>query len=206
MPPLKARWLTALVAVALVLAVAGAGAGAGADDARPTVQLRAEATVQAPEVLLGQVSEIVAAGELREKLAGVSLGSGPVAGTQRVIDAGYIRLRLRRFGIDPAGVDLQGQQVTVSASAVAHGPLAPQVAPAGQGGAPDVAAPLVKRGQSVEVRVQCGGVIIFTTGRALMDAAAQELVKITLQDSNRTLTARVTGPAEAEYVIAGSGT
>lgn len=181
-----------------------AAVGAWAEEARPVVALRAEVTLRAPEVLLGQVSDIAAAGELREKLAAVSLGSGPVAGTQRVIDAGYIRLRLRRFGIDPAGVELQGERVTVTAPAAQRSPL-PQKAASGRTDGPrEAAMPLVKRGQLVEVRVQCGGVIIHATGRALMDAGDQEMVKISLEGSNRGITARVTGPAAAEYVIARS--
>lgn len=191
-----------MTAAALLLAMAGAWA----EEVRPVVALRAEVTLQTPEVLLGQVGEIVAAGELQAKLAAVSLGSGPVAGTQRVIDGGYIRLRLRRFGIDPAGVELQGERVTVTAPATAHIAL-PQKAASGRTDGPrEAALPLVKRGQLVEVRVQCGGVIIHATGRALMDGGDQELVKISLEGSNRGITARVTGPAAAEYVIVRSDT
>jgi hypothetical protein len=180
----------------LLLAVVGAWA----QEARPVVALRATATVHAPEVLLGQVCEITAAGALREKLATVSLGSGPVPGTQRIIEAGYVRLRLRRFGIDPAEVELRGTQVVVSA------PAAQRRAQADECAAPDAAVALVRRGQLVEVRVQCGAVTIHATGRALADASELELVKVSLEGSSRTITVRVTGPAEAECIIAGSDT
>lgn len=190
----RQRRLTAITATFLLLAVVGAWA----QEARPVVALRATATVQAPEVLLGQVAEIAAPGALREKLAAVSLGSGPVAGTQRIIEAGYIQLRLRRFGIDPAGVELHGTQVVVST------PGAERHAQPDERAALDAAVALVKRGQLVEVRVQCGGVTIHATGRALADATELELVKVSLEGTNRTITARVTGPAEAECIIARS--
>jgi hypothetical protein len=186
-----------------------------AEEARPVVVLRAEATVDAAEVLLGQIADVQATPELSARLAQVSLGSGPLAGGQRTIEAGYVKLRLRRFGIDPAGVDLQGERVTVSSAKAASERPAPQAGTPSPGTRTGASAavgsssanaqpPTIKRSQLVEVLVQCGGVVIHANGRAMADAATGEWVKVVLDGTNRSLVARVTGPGETTCLIARS--
>lgn len=179
------------------------------------VVLRAEATVDAPEVLLGQIADVQAPAELSAKLAQVSLGSGPVAGAQRTIEAGYVKLRLRRFGIDPASIDLRGERVTVASAKAGGEQVAPSsgvtalgarigTAPRAGLAVADAQPPLVKRNQLVEVLVQCGGVIIHANGRAMADATEGELIKVILEGNSRSLVARVTGPGETTCLIARS--
>ncbi|MEN6641511.1 MAG: flagella basal body P-ring formation protein FlgA [Armatimonadia bacterium] len=148
--------------------------------AMPVVALQPQATVDTTEVTLGQV-----ASGLTPELAAVNLGSAPVPGTTRHITADYICLRLRRCGIRPETLDLQGEGVTVCRKGAANATAT----------ARPVAAPradaLIRRNQLVEVEVQCGGVTIHTTGRAAADASEGDLIEINLATTNRKVTGRV---------------
>jgi len=148
--------------------------------AMPEVALQPQATVDTTEVTLGQVAP-----DLHPDLAAVNLGSAPVPGTTRYITADYIRLRLRRCGIRPETLDLQGEGVTVRRTG-ATGTQATERSTAGP-----QALPLIKRNQLVEVAVQCGGVTIHTTGRAAGDASEGDLIEINLATTNRKVTGRV---------------
>lgn len=151
----------------------------------PVVAIREAVTVDTAEVTLGQV-----AGDMTPELAAVSLGSAPVPGSVRHISADYIRLRLRRCGIRPESLDLQGEGVTVSRlSAVGEKPAAGTTG-ASKGNSATV---LIKRNQLVKVEVQCGGITIHTTGRTAGEAGEGDLVEVNLVNSNRKLTGRATG-------------
>lgn len=168
---------------------------------RPAIVLHAESSVTGTEVLLSQVAEIAAEPELAQRLAAVSLGSAPVASTCRTITAGYIKLRLRRFGLDPDQLEITGASVKV------HGPTAATQTPSSAAPkAPEapLELPLIRRGQMVEVEVHCGGVTIHTTGRAGSDAAAGELLSITLQKTGRNVTARAIAAGTAILIAPGS--
>ena len=170
---------------------------------QPVIALQAVVTVNTPEVSLGQAATIQAAPDMAAKLAAISLGSAPVAGSGRTIESGYVKLRLRRYGIDPATVNLQGQRVMVQGPAIAGTTPAGLARHGAASGSPDQPL-MVKRNQLVELQIQCGGVVVHTNGRAQSDAANGELVKIWLEDSCLSLIARVTGPAEATCAISRS--
>lgn len=186
------------------------GAACCAQAERPTIALRPGAVVDTAEVFLGQVADIEAPAELRERLSQVSLGTGPLPGTRRLIPVAYLKLRLRRHGIDPATVVLTGESVVVTCSrelpAVAPRPGSATVVNAAGPlpGGPSAPAPLVKRNQLVELQIQCGAIVIHTTGRANSDAAEGELVKLSLEGSTRGVIAKVTGPGQAVCIIARS--
>lgn len=184
----------------VALALAALADVAGAADVSALVSLRASAEVDTPEVLLAQVAEIEAAPDLARALAAVSLGSAPVTGSSRSIESGYVILRLRRYGINCSAVTVRGEGVTVTRPAT----VLPQVAPAANGSvaaAPDPEPPLIRRGQLVEVRVQCGGVAVTASGVASGDAGMGELVAVRLPNNARPLVARVTGPGRAVFLI-----
>lgn len=148
--------------------------------AMPVVALQPQVTVLTTEVTLGQVAP-----DLPAELAAVTLGSAPVPGTTRYITADYIRLRLRRCGIRPETLDLQGDGVTIC-----HTGTTGAQATEGSTAGPQPL-PLIKRNQLVEVAVQCGGVTIHTTGRAAGDASEGNLIEINLATTNRKVTGRV---------------
>lgn len=183
------------------LALTVALPGAGSPDTATTVTLRSSAEVDTPEVLLAQVAEIGAASDMARALAAVSLGSSPVPGGSRRIESGYVILRLRRHGINCRQVEVRGDGVTVARLETALPQATPTAADPGAARAQDPAPPLVRRGQLVEVRVQCGGVAVTATGTASGDAGLGELVAVRLPMNTRPLVARVTGPARAVFLI-----
>jgi hypothetical protein len=167
-----------------------------ADEPQPIVTLRPQAAVSTAEVLLGQVADIQAAPELVARLQAVSLSSSPLPDRTRSIDAGYIRLRLRRFGFDPAQVELRGAAVVVSRSGT------PKALPTEATADPTTAQPaLVRQGQLVDVEVRCGGVAVRTAAVACRDGAAGELIDLRLEKLNRKVPARVTGPGRVVLTI-----
>lgn len=187
------------LALALLIA-APAAAAVSADEPQAVVTLRAEASVATADVLLGQVADIQATSEMTARLHGVSLSSSPLPDRTRSIEAGYIKLRLRRFGVDPAQVDLRGETVVVHRSGM------PQIATA-QAAAEataDTASPqpaLIRQGQLIDVEVRCGGVIVRTTGVACRDGAAGELIDLRLEKLNRKLPGRITGAGRVLLTI-----
>lgn len=168
------------------------------------IVLRPEALVEpAAEVRLGQIADIQAPPERHARLAEVSLGSAPIPGTTRPISAGFIALRLRRFGFNPADIQLQGETVLVkSAVPVALAPKGSASSFAWQGAATPASlrcenAPepvLIRRGQYVELQVQCGAVTVIATGRAEREGRPNELIPVRLEKTGRTVLARVLGP------------
>jgi hypothetical protein len=169
-----------------------------AQDPQPIVTLRADAAVATTEVLLGQVADIQAGPEITARLQAISLSSSPLPDRTRAITAGYIRMRLRRFGFDPGQVDLRGETVVVRRTGT------PEVAV--EGARPEATSnqpALVRQGQLVDVEVRCGGVTVRTAGVACRDGAAGELIDLRLEKLNRTVPARVTGPGRATLMISG---
>lgn len=187
--------------VTVALALAALADVAGAADVSALVSLHASAEVDTPEVLLAQVAEIEAAPELARALAAVSLGSAPVTGSSRSIESGYVILRLRRYGINCSAVTVRGEGVTVTrpAAALAHEASSTPVPADPKALAPEP--PLIRRGQLVEVRVQCGGVAVTASGVASGDAGMGELVAVRLPNNARPLVARVTGRGRAVFLI-----
>lgn len=163
------------------------------------VTLRAEATVTTTEVSLGQVSDIVATPELAARLAGVSLSSAPLPDRTRSIEAAYITLRLRRFGLDPAQVEVRGATVTIHRTAAPLGAIkdAEEEARAVPASAPT----LVHQGQLIDVEVRCGGVTIRTAAVACRDGVLGDLIDLRVGQGYRKLQARVTGPGRGLLAI-----
>src|SRR5208283_4451954 len=103
---------------------------------------------------------------LRAQLAAVTIGPSPLPGDSRQVSAGYVKLRLRREGIDLAGIEVKGDSVRVSrigggkpAKRLAAKDIAGQTAPE--------EAPVVRRSEAVEVIVRVGPILVRTAGRAL---------------------------------------
>ncbi|MHB8997143.1 MAG: flagella basal body P-ring formation protein FlgA [Armatimonadota bacterium] len=183
-----------------MLIAALAATAVWADEPQAVVTLRAEAAVDTAHVLLGQVADIQATSEMTARLHGVSLSSSPLPDRTRSIEAGYIKLRLRRFGVDPAQVDLRGETVVVRRSRMFQ--IATSEAASGATGDTTTTEPaLVRQGQLVDVEVRCGGVTIRTTGVACRDGAAGHLIDLRLEKLNRKLPARITGPGRVLLTI-----
>lgn len=193
--PVRPLYLNALM---LILCVLAASVGHCAEP-QAVVTLHAEARATGADVMLREVADLQADPEMLGRLALVSLSSSPLAGTSRIIEAGYISLRLRRAGFGPLQVAIVGERVTVRRPAVASG-----VTEAQAGSTPHPAAavpPLVKRGQLVEVVAECGAVTVRASAIASRDAAEGELVELRLPDSSRRSVGRVVGPGRVSLIL-----
>ena len=169
------------------------------DEPRALVTLRAEASAAGADVMLSEVAELRASPETLERLARVSLSSSPPAGTSRVIETGYISLRLRRAGFGSGQVEVRGERVTVRRAG--GSPAVTARAEATQTSVGSAQPPLVRRGELVEVVAECGAVTIRAPATADRDAALGELVALRLRDSGRTIVGRIVGPGKASLII-----
>lgn len=159
------------------------------------VALVTRATLATDEVTLGQVAAITASGDLATALGAVSLGSAPVPGQTRTIEAGYVRLRLKRYGFDPAQLALSGATVVVAR----EGP-ATTTGPAPAAGQPS---PTLRRNDTVTVAVRCGGVMVSVEGRVVSLNPSGETALVFLPQTGRTVPTRVLGPRQAALDVHG---
>lgn len=184
----------------------------GLADPAVTITLQPQVTISTADITLPQIATLHASGEQLLTLQKVSLGSAPLPGATRTIAVDYVCLRLRRYGIDPTKVQLEGGAVVVRR----EGPAAPQspaptspltrpTTPAAATAAPaaDTTPPTIRRNQLVEIEVLCGGVAIRAAGRAMMDGQVGDLINVQIQRTNQTLQAQVTGPGHLACTLAG---
>lgn len=191
-----------LLALALTLLVLTGASEAPTD--RPTIILREQVTVDTTEVLLPQIATIAGPPDLVSALGAVSLGSAPVPGTSRTVAVAYVRLRLRRYGLMPDRLDIQGQAVVIH-----RGPTLGN-APDSLGRTPSVAVaaapslpPDVRRNDEVHVAVQCRGVTVGLTGRALQDGCLGDSIRVQIPQTSRTVEAVVIGPGQLALQLGG---
>lgn len=181
--------------VALTLMAAGVGQGA-------TVELADRARVTAPEILLGDLGEIRGTAEEVAALRAVVVGPAPLPAGTRRLSVGYLKLRVRRSGLDCATISFTGApQVLVSSP-----PAAPPAsathrgAPADSAGRARVGTPpaaTVPRRSTVRLVLDWGAVRIVADATTLQAAPVGALVPLRLTQTGETVTARLIGPGEA---------
>jgi len=184
---LHTTFVTCLIACAL-------GQNATGD---ATLTLRPQVTITTPEIALEQVAEIACPPEMSARLALVSLGSAPVPGLTRSITVGYVRLRLRRYGINPGALTLVGETTAVQRAPDPATPPAPAASTRAVSQAAEAAdPPCVRRRDLVVVQVRCGGVTITLEGRACQAGHPGQTVTVSIPKTSRTLEARIVGPGQ----------
>lgn len=161
---------------------------------RATVVLREQVALDTPEIGLSQVATLGGPADALIALEQVSLGSAPVPGASRTLAVAYIRLRLKRYGVDPGSVDISGDKVTVQRAVTAPCPATAPEPVSSPAVAVSPAAPEVRRNDDVRVAVQCRGVTVALMGRALQDGHPGDTVKVQVPQTNRTVEALVIGP------------
>jgi hypothetical protein len=181
-----------------------------------SVELRPAATVSAGAVLLADIAVIeppAAAGEL----ATVEIGPAPLPGGSREFAAGYVRLRLRKAGVDLKGVAFRGaERVSVSrqapppvASVAAAEPSEParQTADAAPTPAtadellPPPAAPVqVRRGTICRLVLSTGGLSVEALGELMMPCAVGQIGKFRVAETRALVAALLTSASTAEVI------
>ena len=163
------------------------------------VTLNERAQVSGERLELGEIAEIAGPADRAERLASLDLGPAPLPGRSRTLSLGYVRMRLRRWGLGEPEVVLAGApEVAISTPPVAA--VAPSSAtmepPAVQEA---VASPpvTVKRGSAVRLQVNCGAVTIIAGATTLEDAAVGGMVKLRVDQTRRTTWAKLDSPRHA---------
>lgn len=180
------------------------------------VELRESAHLDEERIVLGRVAEIEAVaaptGEaaeegvpLTELLAEIDLGPAPLPGDSRRLTAGYIKMRLRRSGVNCGDLTFEGADaVRVHRPA----PTAPEAAASvegedAQGGAVEAPPPVeVRRGARLHLTVAHGAVVIGAEATLLEDAVVGGRARLRVHQTRETVIAQIVGPTEA--VIRGS--
>ncbi len=182
-----------------------------------SVQLRPAATVSAGAVLLADIAVVeppAAAGEL----ATVEIGPAPLPGGSREFAAGYVRLRLRKAGVDLKGVAFRGaERVSVSrqappptaataATAEPSEPLrqtadaAPTAPTADELPPPPAAAVKLRRGTIFKLVLSTGGLSLEALGELMMPCAVGEIGRFRVAETRALVAAQLTSASTAEVI------
>lgn len=153
------------------------------------VTLKDSVEIASERIALGALGTVTAGEQETEQLRALDVGPAPLPGRSRVLTLGYLKLRMRRWGVDPGSVVFAGAaQVKVSRPAPMVGPPAPE---AGQV-PPDQVAPgpqpqVVKRGAKLQLVVVCGAVRIVAEAQTLEDGVVGHPVKVRVAQTRQML-------------------
>lgn len=175
----------------LLLALAAA-----ASPAPTSITLRPTAEVSGAVVLLGDVAQVMPP-EAAQALADVDLGPSPGPGVVRTITAGYVKVRLRRVGVNLAATAFAGERTEVS-SAPAHAPQVSDARPEGKGPMPGEPSPELKCGGKVTLLVRVGGLQIAAQGEALRPCSVGQEGLFRVCETRTTVMARLLDHESAE--------
>ena len=203
-----AQLAVAVAILILVALVAGATAHAATEGlGGATVDIREQATVSSSTICLEQVAEITASDEATHTLAGIEIGPSPLAGHERTITAGYIRMRIARAGFGRDEFALGGAAeitvrregaagVTPRASSPAAAEPAARVTESPSAQPPPPAPVIAKRGATVKITVVSGCVTVTTNGQLAADAAVGEYATARVRTTGRQVLGQLLGPNE----------
>ncbi len=168
------------------------------------IDLHERVQIEGEHILLGQIAQIDAAGERVEELSRVSIGPAPLPGRERRVSVGYLKLRLRRCGIDCGALTFTGaDEVIVTGPPAAAGMLdtagiAPTLSVASSADGAITPGPiLVPRGTRVRLVVECGAVRVLADTTTLEEAAVGALVRLRVEQTRETVSAQLLSPTQA---------
>lgn len=160
-----------------------------------TVTLHSRAQVAGERLELGEIARIT--GDEAKALVALDMGPAPLPGGERTISLGYLKMRLRRWGLGEEQFVFEGPaEVTVSTAAVAAQPAVSAPTPIES---EPIAPPpvMVKRGSTLRLQVTCGGVTILASATTLEDAAVGAIVKLRVDQTRQTTWALLDSPTLA---------
>jgi len=171
---------------------------AGCVAAEPVaVTLHDSAQVAGERLELGEIAALAGPAEQAEQLAALDLGPAPLPGQSRTLSLGYVKMRLRRWGLGEDDLAFSGAtEVEVSTAPVAvAAPATPTMQEASTEPLP--APVVVKRGSAVRLLVTCGAVTVVAGATTLEDAAVGAIVKLRVDQTRRTAWATLDSPTHA---------
>lgn len=159
------------------------------------IELRESASVEGRQIMLAEIAD-----EVPEALAEVDLGPAPLPGDSRRVSVGYVKMRLRRAGVDCSALVFRGpDEVEVHRMALPAVPLASaddeaeDIAPGEQ----QQRAVPVRRGSRLHLTVIRGAVVIGAEAVLLEDATTGAMARLRVEQTRETVVARIVREAEA---------
>ncbi len=183
----------AAMAVFVCLMVSGLPSGA------TVIELSEAAEITADRIELGALATVTGPEPVRERLAALDIGPAPLPGRSRTLTLGYLKMRMRRWGLKPERFMFTGApQVEVSrlAQAVPVTPPGPEQASA-EPVTPAPAPVVVKRGARLQLSVVCGAVCILAEATTLEDGVVGQRVKMRVEQTRQTVWGTLLSPTTA---------
>jgi hypothetical protein len=167
-----------------------------------TIELRESVQVGGDLITLGQLAKITPE-EQTEQLGAIEVGPAPLPGDNRCLTRGYLKMRLRRGGVDCASVTFSGAETVEVRRAPM--PTATQRQAPGEveaadppGARPSVPEPIVvERGTRVRLSVVCGAVCVGAEATLMEDAVVGGRAKMRVEQTRETVVAQIVQPEEA---------
>ncbi len=174
---------------------------AGAVAHGAVVELREQAEVNGARIELGSVAAVSGTEEETARLEALDLGPSPQPGGERSLSLGYLKMRLRRWGVADKDVSFTGaSSVQVRRPAAIIEVTRQQAAPGGTDDAesPQLPSPVVvARGSLVRLAVICGAVRIVAGATTLEDGAVGGVTRMRVTQTRQTVWAELISPTEA---------
>jgi len=191
-------WRAGRVALwALALAWLLSGLRASADT---VIKLRESVEIGAKRIQLGALAEVTAPAEEAEALAALDMGPAPLPGRSRVLSLGYVKMRMRRWGLDPGAARFTGSPEVRVSCAPPAGPSAEPIVHEGASEATPATPPtppVVKCGARVQLAVIRGAVCILAEATTLEDGVVGRPVRMRVEQTRQTLWATLLSATQA---------
>ncbi|MFW5866641.1 MAG: hypothetical protein ACOCX2_02420 [Armatimonadota bacterium] len=181
-------------------------ASCAADAPSVTVELRESVAVEGDTLRLAQLAQI-APSDRAEALGAIAVGPAPLPGRSRRVSLGYLKMRLRRSGVECSGIEFTGADAVEVRRAPlpgvtrrqAQGEIVAADPPgARQSDQTQPPAPVaVERGTRVRLTVVCGAVSIGAEATLLEAAVVGGPAKMRVEQTRETVVAQIVQPCEA---------
>lgn len=170
-----------------------------------TITLEESVEVTGKRITLDELAEIVGPAQEAEALGTVDVGPAPLPGRDRGLTVGYLKMRLRRGGIDCWAVTFDGaERVQVhrrpEVTPAADGEQASDAEGDAEAGAATAPAPkpiVVERRSRVHLAVVCGAVRILAEATTLEDAVVGEMARMRVEQTREMVYAELTSRTQA---------
>lgn len=188
--------------IAFVISIAAAGTPSA--PSAPVVALRPRATVASTKIRVADVCEVTCDDEeLARRISEAEITQAPLPGRHHTVTRGWVKLALRRAGVDVGPIVFRGAaeatvarppSQTVAALRETHGTGPSAVAPQ----------PGISRGARVVVVVRAGCVTVTAVGEALAPAAPGEALRVRVVGTRAVVRGALSGdgtvhvPCESE--------
>lgn len=171
---------------------------AAAAIAPTTITLRPTAQATGEVVVLQDVAEVTPP-QAAQALANMELGPTPAPGVPRTLTAGYVKVRLRRAGVNLEGTLFQGERTVVTRAAAAHTSLPVATPPAPTAATPGTG-PDLKPGAKVVLLLRVGSLQITTEAEALRACNIGQEGLFRVRETQAMVKARLLDPQRAEVI------